>query len=83
MVYGDATRRSRALTTSTQRYYGPDAVNTDIHNVDAKLGMRDRSAAVQHARRLRLVSNRISPNIGEISLRVGWCNHLIPASPAH
>jgi LuxR family maltose regulon positive regulatory protein len=38
-----------------------NTVNTHIRNVYAKLGVRDRSAAVQHARQLRLLSNRLSP----------------------
>ncbi|MCU1658417.1 MAG: LuxR family transcriptional regulator, partial [Pseudonocardiales bacterium] len=37
-----------------------NTVNTHIRNVYAKLGARDRSAAVQRARRLRLLSNRLS-----------------------
>jgi LuxR family maltose regulon positive regulatory protein len=36
-------------------------VNTHIRNVFAKLDVRDRSAAVQRARQLRLLSNRPSP----------------------
>src|SRR5256885_1508656 len=36
-------------------------VNTHIRNVYAKLGAGDRSAAVQRARQLRLLSNRLSP----------------------
>jgi LuxR family transcriptional regulator, maltose regulon positive regulatory protein len=38
-----------------------NTVNTHIRNVYAKLGARDRSAAVQRARQLRLLSNRFSP----------------------
>jgi LuxR family maltose regulon positive regulatory protein len=38
-----------------------NTVNTHIRNVYAKLGTRDRSAAVQRARQLRLLSNRLSP----------------------
>jgi LuxR family maltose regulon positive regulatory protein len=38
-----------------------NTVGTHIRNVYAKLGVRDRSGAVQRARQLRLVSNRISP----------------------
>jgi LuxR family maltose regulon positive regulatory protein len=38
-----------------------NTVNTHIRNVYAKLGARDRSAAVQRARQLRLLSNRLSP----------------------
>jgi LuxR family maltose regulon positive regulatory protein len=38
-----------------------NTVNTHIRNVYAKLGARDRSAAVQRARQLRLLSNRRSP----------------------
>jgi LuxR family maltose regulon positive regulatory protein len=36
-------------------------VNTHIRNLYAKLGAGDRSAAVQRARHLRLLSNRLSP----------------------
>jgi LuxR family maltose regulon positive regulatory protein len=36
-------------------------VNTHIRNVFAKLDVRDRSAAVQRARELRLLANRLSP----------------------
>src|SRR2546421_669047 len=36
-------------------------VNTHIRNLYAKLGAGDRSAAVQRARQLRLLSNRLSP----------------------
>jgi LuxR family transcriptional regulator, maltose regulon positive regulatory protein len=38
-----------------------NTVNTHIRNVYAKLGARDRSAAVQRARRLRLLSKRLPP----------------------
>jgi LuxR family transcriptional regulator, maltose regulon positive regulatory protein len=38
-----------------------NTVNTHIRNVYAKLGAGDRSAAVQRARQLRLLSNRLSP----------------------
>jgi LuxR family maltose regulon positive regulatory protein len=38
-----------------------NTVNTHVRNVYAKLGARDRSAAVQRARQLRLLSNRLSP----------------------
>jgi LuxR family maltose regulon positive regulatory protein len=38
-----------------------NTVNTHIRNVYAKLGARDRSAAVQRARQLRLLSNRLLP----------------------
>jgi LuxR family maltose regulon positive regulatory protein len=38
-----------------------NTVNTHIRNVYAKLGARDRSAAVQRARQLRLLSNRLAP----------------------
>jgi LuxR family maltose regulon positive regulatory protein len=38
-----------------------NTVNTHIRNVFAKLDVGDRSAAVQRARRLRLLSNRPSP----------------------
>ncbi|MDT4933505.1 MAG: LuxR family transcriptional regulator, maltose regulon positive regulatory protein [Pseudonocardiales bacterium] len=37
-----------------------NTVNTHIRNVYAKLGARDRSAAVQRARQLRLLANRLS-----------------------
>jgi LuxR family maltose regulon positive regulatory protein len=37
-----------------------NTVNTHIRNVYAKLGARDRSAAVQRARQLRLLSSRLS-----------------------
>ncbi|MBO3751701.1 AAA family ATPase [Streptosporangiaceae bacterium NEAU-GS5] len=36
-------------------------VNTHIRNIYAKLGAGDRSVAVQRARQLRLLSNRLSP----------------------
>jgi LuxR family maltose regulon positive regulatory protein len=38
-----------------------NTVNTHIRNVYAKLGTSDRSAAVQRARQLRLLSNRLPP----------------------
>jgi LuxR family maltose regulon positive regulatory protein len=38
-----------------------NTVNTHIRNIYAKLGARDRSAAVHRARQLRLLSNRLSP----------------------
>jgi LuxR family maltose regulon positive regulatory protein len=38
-----------------------NTVNTHIRNVYAKLGTRDRSAAVQRARQLRLLANRLAP----------------------
>jgi LuxR family maltose regulon positive regulatory protein len=38
-----------------------NTVNTHMRNVYAKLGARDRSAAVQQARQLRLLSHRHSP----------------------
>jgi LuxR family maltose regulon positive regulatory protein len=38
-----------------------NTVNTHIRNVYAKLGAGDRSAAVQRARQLRLLSTRLSP----------------------
>jgi LuxR family maltose regulon positive regulatory protein len=38
-----------------------NTVNTHVRNVYAKLGARDRSAAVQRARQLRLLSNRHAP----------------------
>jgi LuxR family transcriptional regulator, maltose regulon positive regulatory protein len=38
-----------------------NTVNTHIRNVYAKLGTRDRSAAVQRARQLRLLSSPLSP----------------------
>jgi LuxR family maltose regulon positive regulatory protein len=38
-----------------------NTVNTHIRNVYAKLGARDRSAAVHRARQLRLLANRLSP----------------------
>ena len=38
-----------------------NTVNTHIRNVYAKLGAGDRSAAVQRARELRLLANRLSP----------------------
>ncbi len=40
---------------------GTPSVNTHIRNLYAKLGADDRSAAVQRARQLRLLSNRLSP----------------------
>jgi LuxR family maltose regulon positive regulatory protein len=38
-----------------------NTVNTHIRNVYTKLGVRDRSAAVERARQLRLLSSRVSP----------------------
>ncbi|HEY2166230.1 MAG TPA: LuxR C-terminal-related transcriptional regulator [Jatrophihabitantaceae bacterium] len=38
-----------------------NTVNTHIRNVYAKLGAQDRSGAVQRARELRLLSNRLAP----------------------
>jgi LuxR family maltose regulon positive regulatory protein len=38
-----------------------NTVNTHMRNVYAKLGARDRSAAVDRARQLRLLANRLSP----------------------
>jgi LuxR family transcriptional regulator, maltose regulon positive regulatory protein len=38
-----------------------NTVNTHVRNVYAKLDARDRSAAVQRARQLRLLSSRLSP----------------------
>jgi LuxR family maltose regulon positive regulatory protein len=49
------TEIARALHVSI------NTVNTHIRNVYAKLGARDRSAAVQRARQLRLLANRLSP----------------------
>jgi LuxR family maltose regulon positive regulatory protein len=43
-------------------------VSTHIRNVFAKLGVRDRSAAVQRARQLRLLSNRPSPTSPQSSM---------------
>jgi LuxR family maltose regulon positive regulatory protein len=40
-------------------------VNTHIRNLYAKLGAGDRSAAVQRARQLRLLSNRLPPTSPE------------------
>ncbi|HEY3713695.1 MAG TPA: AAA family ATPase [Jatrophihabitantaceae bacterium] len=70
-----------------------NTVNTHIRNVYAKLGARDRSAAVQRARQLRLLSNRISPTSPQRSTfgspaspkrsTFGGGNHQIPASPTH
>jgi LuxR family maltose regulon positive regulatory protein len=37
-------------------YVSVNTVNTHIRNIYAKLGVRDRSTAVQHARELRLLS---------------------------
>jgi LuxR family maltose regulon positive regulatory protein len=48
-------------------YVSINTVNTHIRNIYSKLAARDRSAAVQRARELRLLS----------------ANHRIPASPAH
>jgi len=45
-----------------------NTVNTHIHNVYAKLGARDRSAAVQRARQLRLLANRLSPTSPQSSM---------------
>jgi LuxR family maltose regulon positive regulatory protein len=38
-----------------------NTVNTHIRNIYAKLGARDRSAAVQRGRQLRLLSHQIAP----------------------
>jgi LuxR family transcriptional regulator, maltose regulon positive regulatory protein len=40
-----------------------NTVNTHLRNIYAKLGAGDRSAAVQRARQLRLLSNRLSPTL--------------------
>jgi len=45
-----------------------NTVNTHIRNVYAKLGASDRSAAVQRARQLRLLSNRLSPTSAQSSM---------------
>jgi LuxR family maltose regulon positive regulatory protein len=42
-------------------YVSVNTVNTHIRNIYSKLGARDRSAAVQHARELRLLSTRRGP----------------------
>ncbi len=46
-----------------------NTVNTHIRNVYAKLGVRDRSAAVQRARELRLLSSRAAPMPAAVSAR--------------
>jgi LuxR family maltose regulon positive regulatory protein len=37
-------------------YVSVNTVNTHIRNIYSKLGVRDRSSAVRHARELRLLS---------------------------
>jgi LuxR family maltose regulon positive regulatory protein len=41
-------------------YVSVNTVNTHIRNIYAKLGVRDRSSAVQRARQLRLLSTGLS-----------------------
>jgi LuxR family maltose regulon positive regulatory protein len=52
-------------------YVSVNTVNTHIRNIYSKLGARDRSSAVEHARELRLLATGRSHN------------HQIPAKPAH
>jgi LuxR family maltose regulon positive regulatory protein len=64
-------------------YVSINTVNTHIRNIYSKLGARDRSSAVQHARALRLLSTgRSSPSPKQREHRRAH-NHQIPASPAH
>jgi LuxR family maltose regulon positive regulatory protein len=44
-----------------QLYVSVNTVNTHVRNIYSKLGVRDRSAAVQRARELRLLSSGLSP----------------------
>jgi LuxR family maltose regulon positive regulatory protein len=44
-------------------YVSVNTVNTHIRNIYSKLGVRDRSSAVQHARALRLLSTSHSPRL--------------------
>lgn len=41
---------------ASELYISVNTVNTHIRNIYAKLGVRDRSSAVRHARELRLLS---------------------------
>jgi LuxR family transcriptional regulator, maltose regulon positive regulatory protein len=48
------------LEVSQQLYVSVHTVNTHVRNIYSKLGVRDRSAAVQRARELRLLSTGLS-----------------------
>ena len=48
------------LETAGELYVSINTVNTHIRNIYSKLGARDRSSAVRHARELRLLSTRRS-----------------------
>ena len=71
MVVLDATIVNVALPTNLSRpeiaqelYVSPHTVNTHMRNIYLKLGVRDRSSAVQRARELRLLAagrSRTSP----------------------
>jgi LuxR family maltose regulon positive regulatory protein len=64
-------------------YVSINTVNTHIRNIYSKLGARDRSSAVQHARELRLLSAGRSRTSPEHREHQRAHNHQIPASPAH
>jgi len=64
-------------------YVSINTVNTHIRNIYSKLGARDRSSAVQHARALRLLSTGAPVNIAERREPRRAHNHQIPALPAH
>ncbi|MEA2159647.1 MAG: LuxR family transcriptional regulator, maltose regulon positive regulatory protein [Solirubrobacteraceae bacterium] len=64
-------------------YVSINTVNTHIRNIYSKLGARDRSSAVQHARALRLLSTGRSSTSPKQREHRHVHNHRIPASPAH
>jgi LuxR family maltose regulon positive regulatory protein len=64
-------------------YVSINTVNTHIRNIYSKLGARDRSSAVQHARALRLLSTGRSSTAPKRREHRRAHNHQIPASPAH
>jgi LuxR family transcriptional regulator, maltose regulon positive regulatory protein len=64
-------------------YVSINTVNTHIRNIYSKLGARDRSSAVQHARALRLLSTGRSSTAPKQREHRRAHNHQIPASPAH
>jgi LuxR family transcriptional regulator, maltose regulon positive regulatory protein len=64
-------------------YVSVNTVNTHIRNIYSKLGARDRSSAVQRARKLRLLSTGRSGTSPKQREQRRAHNHRIPASPAH